>query len=117
MSLEIAAPPVLEPERPTPEIPPMSEAPFKSEFLNTMQRAIKRFGGFYQVFVLTLRDKMRPQDGGGRAGSEQQVLLLHSFLELLRPLEILVGVRFKEPVEPVNGVTELRHLRGSLPST
>ena len=43
MSLELPAllekngPPVLEPGDPFPEIPPMSEQPFKSEFLQTMQ--------------------------------------------------------------------------------
>ena len=37
MSLELTDPPVLEPGDPFPEIPPMSEQPFKSEFLQTMQ--------------------------------------------------------------------------------
>ena len=37
MSLELTDPPVLEPGDPFPEIPPMSEQPFKSEFLRTMQ--------------------------------------------------------------------------------
>ena len=37
MSLEIASPAVLEPGQRSPEPQPMSEAPFKSEFLKTMQ--------------------------------------------------------------------------------
>ncbi|MFN4176714.1 tyrosine--tRNA ligase [Phenylobacterium sp.] len=37
MSLATPRAPVLEPARPQPESPPMSEAPFKSEFLKTLQ--------------------------------------------------------------------------------
>ena len=37
MSLEMDAPPVLEPGRRNPESPPMSDAPFKSELLQTMR--------------------------------------------------------------------------------
>ena len=76
MSLELTDPPVLEPGDPFPEIPPMSEQPFKSEFLRTMQAR-----GF--IHQIGLRENAAADRdhriGREDEGAAQLVVELHGF--------------------------------------